>query len=67
MSVRGLIRGARAARGMIVRDFHDLIMWIQHQMSCGIHMIMVRAAVTPGQPGRNGHARARRAGGECLS
>jgi hypothetical protein len=34
-----------------------MIMWIQHQMSCGIHMIMVRAAMPPGQTGRNGHAR----------
>ena len=34
-----------------------MIMWIPHQMSCGIHMIMVRAAAPPGQPGRNGHAR----------
>ncbi len=36
-----------------------MIVWIPHQMSCGIHMIMLRAAVPPGQPGRNGHQQAR--------
>jgi hypothetical protein len=39
-------------------------MWIPQLISCGIHMIMVRAAVRRGraalphgQPGQNGHAR----------
>ena len=36
-----------------------MIMWIPQQISCGIHMIKVRALVPPGQLGRNGHARPR--------
>jgi hypothetical protein len=30
---------------------------IKQQISCGITTIMVRAAMTAGQTGRNGHAR----------
>jgi hypothetical protein len=47
-------RHPRAGRGAIARIF--MIMWIPQLMSCGIHMIMARAAVPAGQSGRNGHA-----------
>ena len=40
---RGLERHSRGGRGMIARIF--VFMWIPHQMSCGIHMIMAWAAV----------------------
>jgi hypothetical protein len=36
----------------------SLFLWIPQLISWGIHMIMGRAAVPPGQSGRNGHARA---------
>ncbi len=42
----GLERRSRGGRGMIARIF--VFMWIPHQISCGIHMIMIRAAVRTG-------------------
>src|ERR1700722_5529095 len=50
------LRGAHAP-GAVQSRWISLIMWIPHQMRCGIHMILVRGAVPPGQPGRTGHTR----------
>jgi len=57
-AVRGLARGARAqaaARSTVI----SLFMWIPQLMSCGIHMIMARAALPSGQT-RTERARADR-------
>jgi len=41
-------------------------MEIPQQIGCFLSVIMERAAVPPGQPGRNGRAWVRRTGGERL-
>ena len=51
--VRASARRWPAGRDTIERDF--AFMWIPQLMRCGIHMIMLRAAVPPGQSGQNGH------------
>ena len=50
-----LERRSRDGRGIIARIF--VFMWIPHQIRCGIHMIMLRAAMRQGRgraaaPGR---------------
>ena len=48
MLERGLERRSRGGGDMIARIF--VFMWIPHQISCGIHMTMVRAGVGANAP-----------------
>ena len=53
-AVRRLGRDTGAGRGIFAKDFAFHVDSAAN--SCGIHMIMLRAAVAPGQSGRNGQA-----------
>jgi hypothetical protein len=64
-AVREQARGARP-RGAACSRVISLFVEIKQVISCKVSVIMVRAAVPPGQSGQNGHTRVRYAIGERL-